>query len=352
MLYLTALETYLVTTEFELLEHKIKALLLKNMVSSKGSLVNKYYAHYGNVINQEPRIIKSDDAIPENDTIMSENDDAMPKNDSKISGNDTIVLDDTVMSENDMTEHDTSNFKFPIDALMTENDDAMPESDTIDSDNDTTMTEHDTSNFKFPVDALTTENDDAMPENNDAIPENDLDDTITSENFKFPIDALISENDDATSESDDETVPEKDTKVSGNGTIVLDDTLMSENDTSMTENDTNDIPISIHPKRTLQNCSTPKAKIKKIIDIHSATPIARMDICKSINNPESFIEFNGSINISEMKIENVSQDQNNFDEILKKGDETSNKMAATEIEKTVVDKPNEVHESSNSLKVS
>ena len=88
-----------------------------------------------------------------------------------------------------------------------------------------------------------------------------MDDTITSENFKFPIDALISENDDATSESDDETVPEKDTKVSGNGTIVLDDTLMSENDTSMTENDTNDIPISIHPKRTLQNCSTPKAKV-------------------------------------------------------------------------------------------
>ena len=176
------LETYLVTSAFELLEHKIKALLLKNMVSSKGSLLNKYYAHYESVINQKPKITKNDDAIP--------------KNDSKISGNDTIVLDDT---------------------------------------------------------------------------------------------------------------------------------LMSENDTSMIENDTNDIPISIHPKRTLQNCSTPKAKIKKTIDIykHSATPITKMDICKSTNDPESFIEFNASINISEMKIENISQDQNNFDEILQKGNETS-----------------------------
>ena len=76
-----------------------------------------------------------------------------------------------------------------------------------------------------------------------------------------------------------------------------------------------------------------------------------MDICKSVNNPESFIEFNASINISEMKIENVTQDQNNFDEILKQENETSNKMAATEIEK-IVDKSNEVHESPNSLKVS
>ena len=308
MLYLTSLETYLVTSEFELLEHKIKALLLKNMVSSKGSLVNKYYAHFESVINPEPKITK--------------NDDAMLKSDSKDSGNDTIVLDDTIMSENDttMTEHDTSNFKFPVYALNTENNDANPENDTKTS----------------------------------AIDANVLDDTITSENFKFPIEALISENDDATSESEDETVPEKNTKLSGNDTIVLDDTLMSENDISMTENDTNDIPISIHPKRTLQNCSTPKAKIKKITDIykHSATPITKMDICKSTNDPESFLVFNASINISEMKIENVSQDQNNFDEILKKGDETSNKMAATEIEKTVVDKPNEVHESSNSLKVS
>ena len=152
----------------------------------------------------------------------------------------------------------------------------------------------------------------------------------------------------------DDAMPKSDSKISGNDTIVLDDTLMSENDTSMTENDTNDIPISIHPKRTLQNCSTPKAKIKKITDIykHSATPITKMDICKSTNDPESFLEFNASINISEMKIENVTQDQNNFDEILKQENETSNKMAATEIEKTVVDKPNEVHESSNSLKVS
>ena len=99
----------------------------------------------------------------------------------------------------------------------------------------------------------------------------------------------------------------------------------------------------------------PKAKIKKSIDIykHSATPIAKMDICKSTNNdPESFIEFNASINISEMKIENVTQDQNNFDEIPMEGNETSDKIAATEIEKTVVDKSNEVPESPNSLKVS
>ena len=105
------------------------------------------------------------------------------------------------------------------------------------------------------------ENDDSNPESNTKIPANDtnvLDDTATSENFKFPIDALISDDDDDAISENDETVPDKDAKISGNDTIVLDDTLMSENDTSMIGNDTNDIPNSIHPKRTLQNCSTPK----------------------------------------------------------------------------------------------
>ena len=146
-----------------------------------------------------------------------------------------------------------------------------------------------------------------MPENNDAISENDngnqesdtkipaidtnvLDDTITSENFKFPISALISENDDDTSEND-ETVPEKDTKVSGNDTIVLDDTLMSENDTSMTENDTNDLPISIHPKQTLQNCSTPKVWQYRLWSFHGRYSKLERFLVKNQLHSDEIIDF-------------------------------------------------------------